>query len=522
MKLLSVILSWMSSPWGEAKELKKCFPVLSFLIMRPQVTLIISACAAVLLRTQSPVLALAPFCLWTILLAFYLERRVIDRILFPPFTAVTCWAALGTGVGIPIMDWQIQNALRMTGFGVGDWHPTMRVIQLVYLFSFPMAWIGYYYGGFRSVPQLTKASLFDGVSTLMQQKISVLGWVLFVFAVFTLVVTVIGGFDSRSQLNKNGFNTLHVILHYAFALAPKWGMLGFFFVPRLWSEGEKLGRSAVLILLGLYFCTALATGSRGLLLYPCCMMVVGGYFFRLSGTWKTEMILFALAVIGFVSVFLIYVYRQSDQYVSSTARDLPARYRAFNDSVIHCDRSKWKPETIFDLGYSFFGMEDALIYARTPSPLANVGFSGFNAIPLTWIPTTLAKNKPKLLDSEMILIGYDMPAGQATGLSISLTADSYRRFGWVGIPIVVLAAFAIYGALIRWMLTWWRHGSLWGWALLFFTMTFFWSRPFGTILTTWWTFFYDTPKQLLATAILCFFVSRVVESISSRKTPTVR
>lgn len=519
METINNNLCRIFSPKGEALGFAESFPVLAWLIMRPQVTLFISACAAVTLRAQSPVFALAPFCLWTALFAFFLERRVLDRILFPPFTAVTCWAALGTGVGIPIMDWQIQNALRMTVFGVSDWHPAMLVIQLVYLVSFPVAWIGYYYGGFRNVPQLTEATLFDGVPALMRDKITAFGWVLFLFGVITLIIKVASGLENKSQglVHKEGFNALQVFLHYSFAIAPKWGMLGFFFVPHLWRESRKSSRTCILLLLGLYFGTALVTGSRGWLLYPCCLMVMGGYFFRLSGTWKTEMTLFALAGIGFVTVFAIYVYRQSDQYVSSTARDIPTRYRAFRDSVIRWDSSKWRPETVFDFGYSFFGQEDALVYARTPSPVPYAGFSGFEAIPLTWVPTTLVKSKPRLLDAESILAGYDMPLGWTTGLSISLAADAYRRFGWVGIPVVILLAFAIYGAMMRWMLTWWRHGTLWGWALLFFTMTFFWNRPFGTVLGTWWTFFYDTPKQLLATAVLCLFVSRAVEWMWVRK-----
>jgi hypothetical protein len=175
------------------------------------------------------------------------------------------------------------------------------------------------------------------------------------------------------------------------------------------------------------------------------------------------------------------------------------------------------PETIFDFGYSFYGLEDAKVYALTPVPFPHAGFSGFRAIPLTWIPTTLVKNKPRLLDAEEVVGSYDTPPGQAIGTTISLTADAYRRFGWIGIPLVVLIAFAIYGALARWMMTWWQHCSLFGWVLLLLTMTFFWSRPFWTILGTWWVFSYDTPKQLLATAAICWVVSKAVDFAFARK-----
>lgn len=518
MEIIMRSLWGFTRPKAEVVGFARSFPVLAWLIMRPQVTLLLAAFAAIVLRLYSPVLALSPFCIWTALVSLYLERRVIDRLLFPPFTAVTCWTALGTGVGIPIMDWQIGNALRMTIYGISNWHPAMLTIQLVYLISFPLAWIGYYYGGFRKVPLLTEHSLFDGTTALMQKKITAIGWVFFLTSVFILVIKVSMGLENKSRglVNVNGFTAFQTLFHLLFAIAPKWGMLGFVFVPRLWNEGRTWKRIAILALLIVYFCTALVTGSRGWLLYPCCLMVIGGYFFRHSSTWKIEITLFALAVIGFLTVFAIYVYRQSDQYVSSSASDIPARYRAFRDSVIRLDSSKWKPETVFDFGYSFFGLEDVLVYGRTPATVAHVGFSGFGAIPLTWIPTTLVKNKPRLLDAEFIVSSYGTPPPQAVGMSISLTADAYRRFGWSGIPVVVLIFFGIYGMLVRWMLTWWQRGTLWGWTLLLFTMPFFWNRPFGTVLGTWWAFFYDMPKQLLATAILCLLVSKYIDFTCSR------
>ena len=505
-------------PKAEAPGFAGSFPALSWMVMRPQVTLILAACVAVILR-QSPALALAPFCIWTAFVALYLERRVIDRLLIPPFTAVTCWAVLGTGVGIPIMDWQIQNALRMTIYGISDWHPVLLTIQLVYIVSFPLAWVGYYCGGFGKVPGMPETSLLEGASAVMKRKILMMGWVFFLISVFTLVVRVASGLENKSSglVNVHEFNAFQTILHLMLAVAPKWGMLGFVFVPHLWGESRAGKRALILVLLGAYFCTALVTGSRGWLLYPCCLMVVGTYFFRRSSTWKTEAILAMLAVIGIAVVFAMYVYRNSTGYFTSSASDIPARYRAFRDSVLRPDPSKWRPETVFDFGYAFYGFEDALVFAKTPALVPHAGFSGFGAIPLTWIPTTLAKNKPRLLDAEPIIASYGTPPTQLVGMDISLTADAYRRFGWAGVPVVVLLAFGIYGAIARWMLTWWRRGSLWGWALLFFSMTFFWNRPFATVLETWWAFFYDMPKQLLATAALCFVVSKAVDLVFAFK-----
>lgn len=518
MNSLRNFLHDLIRPLGEAREFEKSFPVVSWMIMRPQLTVLAAICAALSLRSISPVFALAPLCISTAFVAFFLERRLIDRMLFPPFTAVTCWAALGTGVGIPIMDWQIHNALRMSIYGVTDWHPALLMIQTAYLVSFPLTWIGYYYGGFRKVPQLTGDSLFESNSPAMRDKIDMLGWALLLISVGMVIIRVSAGLEERgrSGISPHEPGALQTCVRLLFAVAPKWGMLGFVFVPRLWGKGGA-GRIFVAILLIAYFCVALATGSRGYLLYPCCFMLAGYYFFRPSSTWKTELLLSSLAAVGFVVVFAIYIYRQSDQYTSSSASDLSSRYRAFRDSVIRLDPSKWRPETVFDFGYSFYGLEDAKVYALTPNPIRHAGFSGFEAMPLTWIPTTFVKNKPRLLDAEFIVGSYDSPPGQVVGTSISLTADTYRRFGWLAVPVTLLIAFGIYGVIIRWMLTWWRRGTLWGWGLLFFSMTFFWSRPFSTVLETWWAFFYDMPKQLLATAALCFLVSKAADLVSSRK-----
>jgi hypothetical protein len=497
----------------------KCFPVFASLIVRPQLTLLGATVAAIVLSLQSPVLALAPFCLWTAFMALYIERRLIDRLLFPPFTVVACWAALGTGVGIPIMDWQIGNAERMTPYGIDNWHPALATIQVVWLASFPVAWLGYYYGGFRKVAPMPGIPIFNSIPVSLQTKVVALGWVLFLISVITPIIKVIAGLEKMRGMTVDihAFSVLQVTLYFLFSIAPKWGMLGFAFVPLLWKRVLVWHRIVILVLVCGYFVIALVTGSRGNLMFPCCFIVAGAYFFRTSGTWKTEATLSVLGVLGIAIVFALYVYRNSQEYRKSSADDILTRYRVFRDTVLRPNPSKWRPETFFDFGYSFYSLEDVKVYALTPNPVPHVGFSGFEAIPFTCIPTTIARNKPRLLDAEFVVGSYDTPPTQVIGTSISLAADGYRRFGWAGIPAVVLIGFGMYGALTRWMLTWWRRGTLWGWALLFFSMSFFWSRPFSTVLETWWSFFYDMPKQLLATAALCFVVSKAVDLVSSRK-----
>ena len=483
------------------------------MVLRPHITLFLSVCLSGVLLPISPLLALSPLCIWTAVMSFYLERRVIDRLLFPPFTAVTCWAALGTAIGIPIMNSQIQYSERMMGFGVQDWDLPMLTIQIVYLLSFPFAWIGYYYGGFRKVEHINYSSLFDGMTTLMTKKLLVIGWVFFLISVFTLVIRVRAGLENKDQgvVNIHAYGAFQMTLHLILSIAPKWSVLGFIFTPYLWDVKGVVGKLIILLLLGLYFIVALTTGSRGYILYPCCLMLTGYYFFRRRDFWKTEALIVILAILALFTVFVIYAYRNTNEYRSAKGSDIIKRYHAFNNIEKNYKKSKLRPEAAFDLGYSFYGFEDVKVFALSPEPVSHTGFSGFKAIPLTWIPTTIVKNKPKLLDAEFVVESYNKEPRNTNGLGISLTGDAYRRFGWIGIPVVVLIAFAIYGFIAHYILSWWRHGTLWGIILLCFSMTFFWCRPFGTVLGTWWAFFYDIPKQLLATGMLCFFVSKIVD-----------
>lgn len=501
---------------GNVPGFAGCFPILHWIIMRPQLTLLTVLLLGCIFVMQSNVLALAPLCLWTALIAFYLERRLLDRLLFPPFTAVACWNALGTGIGIPIMAWQIQNSSRMGAFGVVDWAPSFLTIQCVFLASFPIAWIGYYLGGFRKVCPLNLFSIEDGINKKTGKQLIIAGWVFFLLAVFLLTLTVIFNVDSRAPSNaKEQISRIFIFIKLFSAISPKWSVLGFIFVPLLWGRGNVFCKVVIFSLLIIYLVIALTTGSRGGLLYPASFVIAGHYFFRTFNSKKIESMLFAIIPLAIFLIFAIYVSRNSQEFRSVQNLSITDKCNVLRKNLLKFDESQVKPWALFDLGYAFFGFEDAKVFAMTPLPVTHAGFDGFEAIPLTWIPTTLYKNKPRLLDAESIVETYNLQPMNVTGLGISLQADAYRRFGWFGVPFVVIVAYALYGALVRWLFSFWNKRTLWAVFLVCFSMTFFWSRPFGTVLGTWWAFFYDMPKQLLVNAILCFLIIKLAEGVSA-------
>jgi len=505
---------------GDGDALKgfgACFPIVSRLVFRPQLTFLSSLILFVLLWPIYPNAALGTLCLWTGLLSFWLERKVLDRLLFPPFTCFAVWAALGTGIGIPLM---VENAMIVGRIGQlpsGEFQYACLLIQCVHLLSFPIGWAGYYYGGFRKVCLPAPGCIYDLQAGRLKTNLRVLGWTLFMAAVALLVARVWIGIDDRGQFGPYGPAARFVQFgpQIFLSLFPKLPMLGFIFLPLLWKSGGISGKCVLTVLSFLYFIFAISSGSRGLIAYPVLLVLTGTYLFRSRDSRLFELTLIAFLIAGFLMTSFILTFRTAPEYQLSPSSDLVSRMSALRNSLSETGFSSILNSYLnYGTAYSLYGFEDPNVYGLTPDKVPHAGFTGFKAIPLTWVPSYILRDKPVLLDADIVAGSYQNPPVKMIGHGVSLAADAYRRFGWIGIPAVVFAAFLLFGALCRWFLTWWTRKTLFGWALVAFAILFLWSRPFGTVLGTWWVFFYDTPKQLLALALLCFCIPKCIDFAS--------
>jgi hypothetical protein len=507
-----------------------CFPIYSWLVFRPQLTFFLSFILFFVLREASPNAALGILCLWSGLLAFWLERKVLNRILFPPFTCFAVWAALGTGIAIPLM---VENAMIVGRIGrlpSAEFQNACLLIQCVHLLSFPIAWAGYYYGGFRKVCLPASGCNINLQTGRLKTDLGVLGWMLFIAAVALLAARVWIGIDDRGNFGPYGAAAKFVQFgpQIFLSLFPKLPMMGFVFLPLLWKSGGISGKTGIAVLFIVYLVFAISSGSRGLIAYPIFLILAGTYIFRSRDSKLFEMTLIALLVAGFLMTSFILNFRTAPEYQSSPSSYLVSRLSALGHSFRGTGFTSILASYLnYGTAYSLYGFEDPNVYGFTPDKMPHAGFSGFEAVPLTWVPSYFLRDKPVLLDAEYIAGSYLDPPIKMVGHGISLTADAYRRFGWIGVPVVVFSAFFLYGALCRWFLSWWTRKTLFGWALVAFAALFFWSRPFGTVLGTWWVFFYDTPKQLLALFLLCFcipkcidFASRVRARFRQKSNPT--
>jgi len=514
MKMQAMFASTRDPFTEAASSFNRCFPIFSRIIFAPRETAILAVILSALSYPVSPILFLAIPCLWTALFAFYLERDLLGRMLFPPFTAVVCWAALGTGVGIPIMYSTSFFEYYYRVYAVSNWLAVLQQIQVVHLLAFPFAWLGYWSGGFRHIKKMRGDFSVISISHALKPKLLALGWILIAAAVLMLLVKALTGMEDRSLLSTQvgALGSTPNGALFLLNILPKFGMMGFVFAPYLWKSSRWLGRSALAILLSGYTVLALASGTRGLFLYMAVFVFVGAYLFRSKDSRWFELGLLILVAIGVIFSGIVLVYRTSDNFNQTSSNNIISRLVVLADPETYKGAQLFKPEKIYRLGFSLYALDDPYVFALTPERIPRVGFQGASAVIWTWIPTTFYPDKLPLLDAESITGLYNLPpVAKKYGYSISLAGDAYRRFGWAGIPPLAFLAYALYGLLSRWCLASWRSGSLYGWALLVFVMMFFWSRPFNTTLGTWWIFFYDVPKHLIVLLALCAVISALLK-----------
>ena len=512
MRIIS-FFDWRHTPKcgeGQADGFRSCFPGFSLLVFHPQVTGVIAIIVSTLVWSYSGIISLGVLCLWMGLFSFYLERKVLNRILVPPFTSVAVWGAIGCGIGIPLMIAGVPDSL--SGSGIVDTGWAYMKVQLVYLVTFPVAWMCYYTGGFRKVKPITSVDGEQINRFISESKAwKLLAWGLFLGACFLYFAKLAGGSEDRGNYGPYG----HLIPFDKFgpqiywSVFPYFGLLGF--IPAAWllKESNVFGKSVICLCLLSYVGLAALTGSRMWMACAVVYLFIGSYLFRKRNSRYFEVALISCLLCGLGSVHVIQAYRNTSEFKSKPFSDVVGRARSLYKLFESSDAIFKDNSVLFGTGYSLFRYEDAKVYALSPSPVAYVGFSGFNAIVLTWIPTYFLRAKPTLLDMEWAAGSYRVPPVKIAGLQISLPADGYRRFGWLGVFISVMFYYLIYGMISRWFLNAWQNGALWGKSLLMFTTMFFWPMPFGTILTTWWVLSYNIPKHLILLALVCWVLSYI-------------
>ena len=481
------------------------FPLSAALVLNPLATGAVALGLALFAGSFSIHYALAVIIAWLGLFAFYLERGLLNYILFPPFATVMAWQTMSLGLGISLV---VSSS---GGLFVREY----AIMQGLAVAAYPLAY-GAYRFGFGKLPRLVVPSDSPAFEQAVVRPLVALGWVLFGWRILQMVVLAATGLDDRGDYGINvmagATGTQGVVFGVwtYFNFLPRLGNMAFLLFPLILIRARGLARAALVVLFSFNEVVGFASGARGSVMYPLFFVATGAFLFLRLGRFRLERWLIGGAVAIIPLITFMEHFRSTEAYRNTRTIDLIPRLKAVGEAVLRSREAAAEGGEMRDgaiLGRAWLGVEDRLIYAMTPSQVPYAGFEGFEAILYAQIPTFVMRNKPHCMDSNLILNQYN-EVELTSFNTISPAADCYRRFGWVGVPVGLAVLWYIYG---------WACGQAYkgflfrnagfGAILILYILTFFCGAPFGTVLTTWWMWTYELPKHLIVLALLYWGVA---------------
>lgn len=466
------------------------FPIVAALAMNPLFLFIGISILAVGAAFFSVHYTLSLLILTLPFISYYLERNLIGRIILTPFAMIAFWWAMGAGVGIALITFADFNAFDLHLFQV----------QLVTLCVAPLAWFAYRLG-FGRIPRMTFPAGRRAFERDVLRPLAWIGWFFILLQVGrTLMLARLGALD-RGDSGLVALGSSHFGVWTYFNLLPRLDMFGFSLMSVVWQRSLGFGKALLIGLLIIYFLIALVSGSRGIVFYPIIYIGAGFYFFRTIRSVKIDLLAMSGVLLFAPLIVFIDSYRNTDSYRATTTMDFAGRIAAVDDGIermINRDDDTGRDRAgYFTLGAALLGVSDATIYEMTPGGIPYAGFNNIEAILYTFVPAFTKEDKPPLLDSNIVMWSY-VNRVDRVGRAISLPADAYRRFGWLGIPFAVAFFFWLYGVICRRFYKIYLYkNALLGVLLILLSFSFFQAIPTGTILESWWHLSYNVVKHLV-------------------------
>jgi hypothetical protein len=468
-------------------------PYTGRLVQHLWITLLAAFILSLLLLSLSIHWALLPFCLWMLLVALRIDWDLLDRLAIPPLALLILVPAIGMGIGLPMYVGSLE-------IGRSAPHLTM---QLVFLLGTPILFMGY---------RLSRSNIpchwsSTRASTIIDAEAKPLLLVASFLLLFDAIRIAIGwrtgsldrGFAGDVVLEEGIrlWKVPGILLH--------WHNLWFFFLPFLWRRSGSVIRFFVVLMVSFYCLLAYASGSRGLLVYPLLFTLCGLYFFIEKPRFRLERWAPLLLVCLGAYIYTLDVFRSSVQFQQSTMVNLTDRLGA---SKVIAAEARDRQDFAVTTGKALIGVSDDIIYLGTPQEVPYAG--GGDLLPAMawiWVPQLLKPNKPLLIDGNEIVVAYTGQRFERSASAISLSADLYRRWGWWGVPFGLFLVGLVYGFLVRAVLfIFWDISVTVGVVLIAFIVGMAQIGFYSTVLTTWWIWMYDIPKNVIPLVLFVILV----------------
>ena len=472
------------------------FPVASFIIANIWRLLPVFGAFAVLAGAFSIHYGLSVMCVWLGLVCFWVDRKHLDYCLFTPLQPLAVVLIMGLGAGVSMVT---IDAPEKYSYG-------FLAMQLVGLLGFPFLITGYALM-MRQVPAFVFPRLGTPGTDRLTKPLVPVGWFLLTVELMKIVAGIVSGSSDRGY---GGDFLVETPFGWwtAFSIFLRFQTLGYVLVPLIWRESRVPGKVLVCSLVGAILFLHFVAGSRGAVFFPLFILMVGSYLFLEIRRVKYELILL-IGLIGLAPlVTLMANYRSSAAFRETDIRNIFQKLGTLKEGFAR--QAEQSEEHFAEAGRAFIGVADVMVYEMTPDVIPHEGFARLQDSVWSFIPYILYKGngRPVIQDGYQIVRGYTGAAdGGRTSVEISLPAELYRRWGWVGVPVGLFFYGLFYGAVFRFVYQLYLfRNALWGFMVCGLFFNFFISWFWGSALSMSWYWTYDIPKHLLALGCLYFAI----------------
>jgi len=492
------------------KRFASLFPVAASLVFRPGVVALATAVVAGLLLPFSVHYAVSAAILGLAAICVYADRRFLDALLITPNLLVARSAVAGGAVGCAYIASGLTEssgwALLAVQASTAYWLVATSLCNRLCL---------------RNIPGISMPWGNQSFRAECLRPLSLIAFTLLMLELARQIVGVVTGGLDRGIYGDDAARQAFGSWTYL-SIFPRLTVTCMFLAPVIWRAGGSVLKVCASVTIALLLLIGLSTGSRGLFLTPLVYLFLGAYFFLSLRRVPLETIAAAIVVFVFVPlVLVISSHRSSEEFRQTPGWQVAERVRGFaraaTESTSSMDESLTARQERVAFGTQLLGVADQLVYERTPQEVSYAGFDNFERILYVWIPTFFKRDKPYLQDGNDIVVEYTGIKFKRSSATISLMADLYRRFGIIGLVVLVPVAAFVSALFARWVfrVLLFRDAVL-GVVLVQLLISSFNLEPWGTVLCSAFEWLYAVPKHLVFAYVLVF-AARLATGFPARR-----
>ena len=246
---------------------KNYFPVAAWIIGNIWRLLPAFAVLAVVLGVLSVHYGLSVMCVWLGLVCFWVDRKHLNYCLFTPLQPLATVLIMGLGAGISMVT---IDATEKYNYG-------FLAMQLSGLLGLPF-FIGSYALMMRQVPGFVFPRMTSETTVSLARPLALVGWFCLLHELAKVGAGIVSGASDRGYA---GDFTIDTPFGWwsAFSIFLRIQTMGYVLVPLIWRESRLVGKVAVVGMVSTTLFLHFVGGSRGAVLFPLFIILVGSYMF---------------------------------------------------------------------------------------------------------------------------------------------------------------------------------------------------------------------------------------------------